>query len=429
MDNCSNGQVCEDVPGGTPECAAPLVIRGTVKDSGGAPIANARVAVVDANDAPASGTAITDAMGAYELAVAAPRAQGGAIAPRQIKLRAAAAGFDNFPSGLRRSLPIETSTAVMSSDKMVLQSVATDIVLFAIANGGGLGSIAGTVKGTTATYGALVVAEGPQTLSTVSDTSGSYVIFNVPAGAYTVKGYTAGVQLMPASANVAGAALTGVDLIALSTPLGSVSGQVDIVNAPGGSMTSVVLVVESTFSDVLKRGDVPPGLRAPKSGPPSITGAFTIDGVPDGKYVALAAFENDGLVRDPDTSIGGTQIQHITVAGAPLPLSASFKVTAALGVVSPGAADVPDKVSGTPTFVWDDDSSEDGYTIELFDTNGVKVWENTMVPRVTGAPTVSVTYGGPALTAGGYYQFRATSIKGGVPISQTEDLRGVFQAN
>jgi hypothetical protein len=24
------------------------------------------------------------------------------------------------------------------------------------------------------------------------------------------------------------------------------------------------------------------------------------------------------------------------------------------------------------------------------------------------------------------YQFRATSIKGGVPISQTEDLKGVF---
>jgi hypothetical protein len=39
-------------------------------------------------------------------------------------------------------------------------------------------------------------------------------------------------------------------------------------------------------------------------------------GVPDGKYVALAAFENDGLVRDPDTSIGGTQIVHLTVSGA-----------------------------------------------------------------------------------------------------------------
>jgi len=28
-----------------------------------------------------------------------------------------------------------------------------------------------------------------------------------------------------------------------------------------------------------------------------------------------------------------------------------------------------------------------------------------------------------------YYQFRATSIKGGVPIAATEDLKGVFAAN
>jgi len=41
---------------------------------------------------------------------------------------------------------------------------------------------------------------------------------------------------------------------------------------------------------------------------------------------------------------------------------------------------------------------------------------------------VTVAYGGPALTSGGYYQCRATSIKAGVPISRTEDLLGVFVA-
>ncbi len=55
--------------------------------------------------------------------------------------------------------------------------------------------------------------------------------------------------------------------------------------------------------------------------------------------VVLAAFENDGLVRDPDTSIGGTTIVHIEVMAGQtqVDLAESFKVTGALDVVSPGA--------------------------------------------------------------------------------------------
>ena len=41
---------------------------------------------------------------------------------------------------------------------------------------------------------------------------------------------------------------------------------------------------------------------------------------------------------------------------------------------------------------------------------------------------MSLTYTGPALAPASLYQFRVTSFrKGDVPISQTEDLRGVFQ--
>jgi hypothetical protein len=51
------------------------------------------------------------------------------------------------------------------------------------------------------------------------------------------------------------------------------------------------------------------------------------------------------------------------------------------------------------------------------------------VPGVSGSSTVNVAYGGP-LEPGMYYQFRATSwrLSGAVPgpISNTEDLRGVF---
>ena len=138
----------------------------------------------------------------------------------------------------------------------------------------------------------------------------------------------------------------------------------------------------------------------------------------------LAAFENDGLVRDPDTSIGGTQIQHITVAGGNV-AGGSFKVTGALAVESPGANDI-EIVSGTPTFTWEDDSSEDEYRVQVFDALGNQTWETTGNFDPGGGAPASVAYGGPALESGMIYQFRATSIKNGTPISSTEDLKGVF---
>jgi hypothetical protein len=213
--------------------------------------------------------------------------------------------------------------------------------------------------------------------------------------------------------------------------LGMVTGNV-IVSNPGGVPTSVVLVVESTFNDALKRGEVPPGLRAPKTGVPTITGNFTITDVPDGRYVVLAAFENDNLVRDPDVSIGNTQIQRVTVDpnNRTVALSAPFRITGALAVRSPGGGDVPDVVTGTPTFVWEDDSSEDHYGIEVFDSRGTLLWSDANLPRVTGSSNVQVTYGGPALTSGQLYQFRATSYDAdNIALSTTEDLRGVFIAN
>ena len=142
-----------------------------------------------------------------------------------------------------------------------------------------------------------------------------------------------------------------------------------------------------------------------------------------------AAFENDVLVRDPDDSIAGTAIQEVSVAGGDIEVEDAFKVTESLAVIGPGA-DRPEEVSGTPTFEFADDSSEDRYEVVVFDALGELVWEDLMVPGVSGAETVTVPYGGPALTLGMYYQFRATSFRdtpqGSPAISRTEDLRGVF---
>jgi hypothetical protein len=400
-------------------------MRGTVVDATTASsttpkvIAGAYVVARDDNGAAITNIAVTDDKGVYSLVVPAPRDANGGILPIKYTLRADAPAYETFPSGLRVALPIDVTTATGSPP--IIENPTTRIGLYPLQNAVGLGSISGAVRVDHA-GGTLVVAESTGAhASAIADKSGKYMIFNLPAASYEVRGYAAGLNLNPAMASVTQSTETkGVDLVAGSGSLGAVNGTVSIVNAPGGSTTSVVLAVESTFNDVLGRGEVPRGLRVA-----NVSGAFSIPDVPSGRYVVLAAFENDLLVRDPDTSIGNTATLHVTVAGAPLD-AGNFKITEALAVVGPGAVQV-EQAASPVTFVWQDDSSEDAYTLEVFDNFGAQTW-TSQVPSVSGSGNVSMVYGGPALVPGNYYQFRATSLHGGVPISRTEDLLGVFIA-
>src|SRR5262249_10353020 len=142
-----------------------------------------------------------------------------------------------------------------------------------------------------------------------------------------------------------------------------------------------------------------------------------------GRYVILGAFENDNLVRDPDLNIGGTSTLHVEIMPGQTTTADSFKGTGALDVLSPGA-DGPEQGTGAPTFEWDGASPEAPYDLIVFDAFGNVVWE-TDEPSHSGDNPM-VLYGGPALEAGMYYQFRATSYHNGTAISATEDLRGVF---
>jgi hypothetical protein len=168
----------------------------------------------------------------------------------------------------------------------------------------------------------------------------------------------------------------------------------------------------------------PPGLRAPDTGVPNITGAFTMEGVPPGRYVVVAAFENDGLVRDPDLCIAGTDDVHMAVAAGELAtLPDTFKITGALDIMSPGAT-TAELVAGAPMLMWQDDSGESKYLVEVFDAFGQLVWSTT-IPGTSGT-NPQVQYAGPMLP-GMYYQWRATSISNNnCNISRTEDLKGVF---
>lgn len=416
---CPSGQACDEVDGADPLCFAPVQVQGKVERSSDATaIAAARVAARDEGGAVIAKVALSAADGTYTLPIPAKRKADGTPVSAVITLRADAAGYATFPGGIRPALPLDLAAATKAGSAYVLENAATTVELVALSNAASLGTIRGKIQ-VSGSAGTLIVAGN---VSGVADDSGEFAVFNAPAGPVTVRGYAANLQLSPATVTVvAGGEVAGVVLTASTTPLATVRGNLSMVNAPGGSVTSVALAVEKTFIANLEIGEVPKGLRATL-----VSSAFSITGVPDGKYVILPSLDNDGLVRDPDTSIGGTQIVHVEVKnGTPSVTGSSFKVTQALAVQSPGA-NAPEAIAGTPTFKWADDSSEDGYDLKLFDTFGNLVWEKADVPSVSGSGGVSVLYAGPALTPGMFYQFRATSLHKGVPISRTEDLRGVF---
>ncbi len=435
---CADGLVCE-ISGDAHQCAAPLEIRGIVLHAiSQEPIEGAHVTALDAAGSPVGSVSISDAEGRYSVRARAARNDDGTFADASTwTLFSTAPDFQPFPGGLRPAIPLNAADAVAAEDDdesagWVLENPSTDVALLPFPDDQLSGrTVSGTVGGERP-GGTLVVAEAEQSPPryTIADADGAYAIFNVPAGAHTIVGYRSGLDVEPASID-GDEDVEGVDLGALDEAADAlVQGSVNIVNAPGGSVTSVVLIPAAVYNEGLERGPVPLGLRAPEApDAPSVDGAFEIAGVPPGRYKVLAAFENDELVRDPDEGISGTDIVEIVVADADVDLDESFKVTEGLAVISPGA-EVPEVVDATPAFIFADDSSEDRYEVVVLDAFGDVVWEDLAVPGVSGSDTVQVEYGGPPLEFGRYYQFRATSIRenpnSASAISRTEDLRGVF---
>ena len=441
---CAAGLVCEPSNSGEAHvCAGPVELRGMVVNAlDETPIAGARILALDDTGAPVSDVAISDAEGNYALPISIARdADGNPATALTLTLSGSASDYQLYPSALQPAFPVSTMDVMDAEDDpddetddhvKFIENASTTVGLLPLndADLGGF-TVVGRVAGEDdETGGTLVVAEGPRRVYTIADRGGSFTLFNVEAGSNTIAGYRGGLQLVPEALDVS-ADVEGVVLGLAAEGLSSVSGSVSLVNAGGLTDTSVVLIPSALFNPVFEFGPVPFGLRAPEPGvAPNVSSTWTISDVPVGTYKVIASLENDFLVRDPDTSIAGTDILEITVvAGQDVDLQDGFKVTEALGVVSPGR-DGPEEVTGTPVFEFDDDSSEDRYEVIVHDALGNEIWRNDQVPGVSGSATVVVDYEGPALTPGMYYRFVATSWKDGNPapsaISRTEDLRGVF---
>lgn len=435
---CVEGLVCEARAGGSGDdayiCAGPVEIRGMVMDAiDETPIAGARVSALDDTGAPVTDVAISDADGNYVLGIAIARdSDGNPATALTLTLSGAALDYQLYPSGLQPAFPISTADVVDDTDdhSSVIENASTTIALLPLEDPSGF-TISGRIgakgaEGVEQTSGTLVVAEGSSSTYTIADRSGEFVLFNVPTGSNTIRGYHGGLNIVPETVELS-ADLSGVVLEFGTEGLATVNGTVSIVDAPGDSLTSVVLIPSAVFSPVFEFGPVPFGLRAPEPGiAANVSGAWSITGVPEGTYKIIPSLENDGLVRDPDTGIAGTEIVEITVgAGETLDVQEGFKVTGALAVFSPGR-DGPEEVSGAVTFEFEDDASEERYVIVVHDALGNEIWRDEQIPGITGSPTVTVDYGGPALTPGMYYRFQATSWRMGSALSRTEDLRGVF---
>jgi len=428
---CNEGRVCEPVTGSEePQCFAPLYIEGRVFDSAtGVGIMDARIVALDVNSFARSDVTFSGLDGTYSLPISVERNAEGVPVTEQVTLRVAASGYQPFPRAPRTALPIDLGMAGETDEgDRVVMNAATDVALIELeGDTTGFGTITGVVDHDTP-GGVLVVAEqgGTAVSTAITDFDGDFTLYNVPMGSTVLDGYREGVNVEQQTVEATGD-VTDVVLAANGEGLATVSGSVNIVNAPGGLTTSVILGVESTFVENAARAEAPAGLVAR-----DVASGFTIENVPPGRYVVLAAFENDDLVRDPDEGIAGTEIVHIEVpeGGGDVPLDTSFKVTEALAVVGPGAETVEEISTAEPTFEWADDSSEDGYEIYVYDAFGNEVYMGEEA-GVSGSATVTHRWTGAALEEGMLYQFRAYSYRapsggGRSYISATEDLRGVF---
>jgi hypothetical protein len=425
---CEGGLTCELVSDGDPACFRPLYVRGDVFDLGDdAPVMGARVVALDVNGSPTTSVAITDVMGEYSLQVAAERNADGVPVDADVTLRVDARGYQTFPSGIRQAIPISLDTALATDEEFAVDSALTRVGLIELPAGSGTASISGTVEVPDSRNGVLVVAETANTpgsgFTAIADTDGNYTIFNLPAAAYAVTAYSRGSNYTPGNVTLTAGQAATLNLNLSDADASDVSGSVILVE--GAPATSVILVVASTFNNTLQRGETPPGLRAPDPGIlPNIGGPWTITGVPAGRYAVLAAFENDGSVRD-QSGIGGTALVFIdVVAGQPL-AAGEFKVTKSLTTVGPGA-NAPESITGNPTLTWLKDPSSKDYHVQVFNALG----ETVMDHHTLDGAIVSVAYAGTPLVGGMYYQFRVTSYDDAsptpFPIANTEDLRGVF---
>jgi hypothetical protein len=401
-------------------------IDGTVIDYDTSdPIQGARVVIKDtATDTQYGETQVTDSDGKFTIPVE----------PGQYTIHVTAQGYQDRP--LRGFTPTAVDVAANTAETVTIEMITLE-------NTSNLGSISGTVldnAGAVVT-GVLVIADlGNDGYTTFVESDGDFVIFNVPAGTYSVEAFCTMYQSSIES-NItvtAGNDTDNVNLVLTPITGNAVSGSVTFL-AAANSVVDVTLVHPMT-------GDSIPGLQN------TIDASgldYIIHGVPDGEYHAFASYRNDGYVLDPDWVLKNG-IPTISMNGVDI-TNFNFSVTDSVPITTPtnnantiSPLDVT--FSGNESelvFEWEAyPSSTAGYVIEVTDIFGTVVWGgfepggNRAIVIPSGTLSVAYNFDGTAATlqTGMTYQWKIFALKNdnGEPfdfklISVSEDLMGLIR--
>lgn len=304
-----------------------------------------------------------------------------------------------------------------------------------------LGVILGKVsEGENPVPGVLIVAVQTSDLegySSITDQNGEYVIYNIPANTYKVKGWITDYNSDEIDATITSGSETGnVDIVLTSGTTNTFTGLIRNL-ATENKDVDISLIHSITHETI-------PGLTTQ-----SINLNYSISGIPDGIYLARATFENDDRVMDPDR-IAKFGEPIVELAGG-VSIDLSFDITGAITINSPtneSDTNIPFETSDTnPTFEWTPYSSTSDYIIEVMESNGNVIWggfdnygslphKNFFIPsdqtsiefNANGSASI------PSLEAGKVYRWRIFASKddknsdtGWTLISASEDQLGLIK--
>ena len=400
------------------------IFSGIVTDATtSAALEGVQLIIFNANtNSPAGATKMTDADGMFSIE----------LDPGTYYAKLAKQGYYSVPPRGISALPFEI---------FVDMEEVRDYELFAIEGATSFGWVTGQVTdGAVGVANVLVILEGADSYSSVTDNDGYYTINNVPGGTYQGKGWIAGYNSPGINVSVSANTESSGNNIALTAgATGVVSGSVKHL-ATGNIEVDVALVHPVTRETI-----------------PGLTGftqqlLYTISDVPNGTYLARATFENDQRVMDPDAIAKFGE----PVVTMPDPIDGSnvtiaFSVTNSVTLTSPTnviTSTIPVEVtSTTPTFEWVAYSSVSDYVIEVvdaasgnviwggFSNNGGTVTKNIIIP--SSQTSAVYNYDGNATVAslvpGKIYSWRIYASKNVVStgswnlISASEDQMGLIK--
>lgn len=389
-----------------------------------AAIAGARVTVIDGASGDIIDILTTDANGTVSTT----------LLVGQVQLRVAAQGYQSSPASIE-GFPMPY--AIVGG-----QTTGASFALTPLADAGALGWITGRAlhtDGTTGVANALIIASTSATGSlewhtTATDLDGSFVLFNVPAtdgvagtaDDITVTALRAGYNFVDVTVEVAAEADTaGTDILSTEAN-GSLSGHITFL-----STTNVEVDVTLLHPDT---GAVIPGLSTMTSGY-----NYTLNGIPDGIFDALASLNTDGKVLDPDYVYKFGIDEVVAAAGVVTPNPLDFSVTGAVSLNSPVNFQI--LPINALTFSWAAYPSANHYMLEVRNDHGDVIWGSPMrdlasnytVDSSVTQVTFDPAWANEALVEGKLYHVRVYASKNINTdpfyklISASEDLEGVFK--